>query len=406
LLTHDHFEQLCAAAVTGQIKHNEELDLQKHLETCANCRDFVGDLRGVIGPAILECAEKRLTVKLPNGAEERFIAKAHSDGIPLGKKKRPLQAGRSKNHWGIALAAVAALIALLGILVYTKHLAEERRPPKRTTEVIQPQAIPVDNREAEDLRRESADLKVKLQTLQSQAEAVDSRLASYQDALTISDTRRAEMSSRINALETANGDLHKRLDDRNAQLAQLSGNVERLTSLKQANDIAVQTEESELNALREKVGLLTSQLQESEQLSRAANLAKDLIVARNLHIVDVNEADENGREQKPFGRIFYTEGKKLVFYAYDLTDSRQLHAKISFYVWGEKLGSNQPIKTLGVFHDDNKNEGRWVLTFDDQEVLAQIDSVFVTAETDKRPASQPGRRKILYAFLGNKPNHP
>ena len=50
------------------------------------------------------------------------------------------------------------------------------------------------------------------------------------------------------------------------------------------------------------------------------------------------------------------------FYAYDLSDPRKLDAKVSFYVWGERLGAEKPIRSLGIFHNDDANDGRWVLT--------------------------------------------
>ena len=64
------------------------------------------------------------------------------------------------------------------------------------------------------------------------------------------------------------------------------------------------------------------------------------------------------------------------------------------------------MKQLGIFHNEDVNEGRWMLTFDDPRVLAQINSVFVTVEDDKRNVTHPQGKKILFAFLGNKANHP
>ena len=133
---------------------------------------------------------------------------------------------------------------------------------------------------------------------------------------------------------------------------------------------------------------------------------RDLVVARNLHIIDVHDRDGNGNNQRAFGRIFYTEGKSLIFYAYDLADPRKVDAKVSFYVWGERLGAEKPISSLGVFHNDDVKDGRWVLTFDDPNVLAQINSVFVTVESSRKTIKEPGGRRVLFAFLGDKPNHP
>src|SRR3984957_12418202 len=94
------------------------------------------------------------------------------------------------------------------------------------------------------------------------------------------------------------------------------------------------------------------------------------------------------------------------FYAYDLSDPRKLDAKVSFYVWGERLGAEKPIRSLGIFHNDDANDGRWVLTFDDPQVLAQINSVFVTVKSSKKTIKEPGGKRVLFAFLGEKPNHP
>jgi hypothetical protein len=58
-----------------------------------------------------------------------------------------------------------------------------------------------------------------------------------------------------------------------------------------------------------------------------------------------------------------------------------------------------------MFHTDHASDGRWVLTFDDPQVLAEIDSVFVTAEPSQKVA-EPRAERMLYAFLSDKPNHP
>lgn len=402
MLTHDHFEQLCAAAVAGHITRDELVDLQEHMETCANCREFVGDVRQVMGPAILEFADKRSPVKKPAGAAERFIARAHSEGIPLGRK-RPSQARWSRRQKGIVLCAVAAFIALFFFL-YPKFLAEDRRPPSSTTKVVQPPTIPGENSETEALRLETARLKEQVQNLQLQAKATASKIDSDREALKVADRRGAEVSSQLNALETAKSDLGKRLEDRDAQVAQLTKNLQRLTSLKEANEIAVQADESELRSLRESDAKLRTDLHRAEALAAAAKDAKELIAARNLHVVDVNDVNENGKKQKPFGRVYYAEGQMLRFYAYDLSDPGKVNTKLQFYVWGEKNGVT--VKTLGVLHSDSLADNRWKLDFNDAAVLARIDTVFVTVENEQTHVTRPNGKRILDAVLGEKPNHP
>ena len=128
--------------------------------------------------------------------------------------------------------------------------------------------------------------------------------------------------------------------------------------------------------------------------------------ARNLHIIDVRDADGKGKNRKSFGRIFYTEGKSLIFYAFDLDEKKLENAKYSFEAWGERLGQAAPVRSLGMLYMDDKAQKRWVLKVDDPEQLAEIDSVFVTIESPGGDNQKPRGQKVLYAFLGGNANHP
>src|SRR6202022_1746060 len=100
-------------------------------------------------------------------------------------------------------------------------------------------------------------------------------------------------------------------------------------------------------------------------LESAKNQLGDLAGARNLHIVDVYDADAKGKRQPAFGRVFYVEGKSLVFCAYDLDRSRRLNANVVFHVWGGKAGSKETTHNLGILNNDSTVQDRWVMTFDD-----------------------------------------
>ena len=182
--------------------------------------------------------------------------------------------------------------------------------------------------------------------------------------------------------------------------------LEKSGSEKNASDVALALKDIEIRELRKQVADQTEALGQQQEFAPKAGDVRELVVARNLHIIDVHDRDGDGKSQRAFGRIFYTEGKSLIFYAYDLADPRKVDAKVSFHVWGERLGSEKPIQNLGIFQNDDVGDGRWVLTFDDPHVLAQINSVFVTVESSRKMIKEPGGRKILFAFLGDKPNHP
>ena len=191
-----------------------------------------------------------------------------------------------------------------------------------------------------------------------------------------------------------------------ARVTELQAELQKSQADKSTSDVALTLQETELRELRKKVDDQADQLRQQEELTARGSDVRDLVVARNLHIIDVHDRDGDGKSQRAFGRIFYTEGKSLIFYAYDLGDPRKVDAKVSFCVWGERLGAEKPIKNLGVFHNDDPSDGRWVLTFDDPHVLAQINSVFVTVESSRKAIREPGGRRILFAFLGERPNHP
>src|SRR4029077_2572333 len=134
----------------------------------------------------------------------------------------------------------------------------------------------------------------------------------------------------------------------------------------------------------------------------------NLISARNLHIIDVYDTDNRGKTTRPFGRVFYTEGKSLVFYAYDLAPGHSEAGTYAFYVWGKKDGDPHLVRNLGPFATDDKAQKRWVLTITDPKALAEIDSVFVTLEpaNQKRVGQPPSGKRLLSAFLGTPANHP
>jgi hypothetical protein len=129
------------------------------------------------------------------------------------------------------------------------------------------------------------------------------------------------------------------------------------------------------------------------------------MAARSLHITDVFDVDGKGRKKKAFGRVFYTEGRSLIFYAFDLDAPQVASAKHSFQAWGQRSDSSTQAVNLGIFYVDDPAQKRWMLKFDNPEVLDQISAVFVTAEPHGGVA-RPTGQKLMYAYLGHEPNHP
>ncbi|MGA2964307.1 MAG: hypothetical protein ABSD96_21815 [Candidatus Korobacteraceae bacterium] len=236
--------------------------------------------------------------------------------------------------------------------------------------------------------------------------ALDAKIKAQTGELESASKAKDTLNSRVADIERENAGFLSDKAQLEGRITQLQEDLEKSRSEKNAGDVAMALQETEVRDLRKKVADQTEALGQQQEFAAKAGDIRELVVARNLHIIDVHDRDGDGKSQRAFGRIFYIEGKSLIFYAYDLADPRKLDAKVSFYVWGERLGAEKPIRSLGIFHNDDVSDGRWLLTLDDPHVLAQINSVFVTVESSRKTIKEPGGRRILFAFLGDKPNHP
>jgi hypothetical protein len=120
----------------------------------------------------------------------------------------------------------------------------------------------------------------------------------------------------------------------------------------------------------------------------------DLMGARNLHIADVFDVDSKGKDQKAFGRIFYTEEKSLIFYAFDLGDRNTAKRNASFQVWGTRGPAQNPTRSLGIFYARRQKQNRWVLKFERTHLAESFGFVLGLYQSAK-----PTGRKFLYAYL-------
>jgi hypothetical protein len=201
--------------------------------------------------------------------------------------------------------------------------------------------------------------------------------------------------------------------------------VSQLHDAEQAYQI-VQSELTTLRAERDRVLLHTTLLQgkvdeltasvsdqerrlkDDEQYLSSDRDIRELMGARKLYIADVFDVDSGSRTRKPFGRVFYTQSKSLIFYAFDLDRQPGVKTASAFQVWGQRdseSGEKNHAMNLGILYMDSESNRRWVLRLDDPKQLAEIDAVFVTVEPhggSQKPTGKP----FLYALLRKEANHP
>ena len=195
-----------------------------------------------------------------------------------------------------------------------------------------------------------------------------------------------------------------------AKLAKLQKTIEAMTAVRDENA-------RQAGVLGTKVDELTQLVRDREQAltQKDAELAKgegmlahdrdirELMGARQLYMADVRDVSGAGTD-KTYGRVFYTKGKSLIFYAFDL-DAEPGVRNATFQAWGRRGPDKQQALSLGILYEDNVSKKRWVLKANDPKTLEDIDAVFVTVEPSGG-SHHPSGRQLLFAYLRVGPNHP
>jgi septal ring factor EnvC (AmiA/AmiB activator) len=244
----------------------------------------------------------------------------------------------------------------------------------------------------------------------------------------IADLRRqiADQSGALNEMKSAQINLEHSQQGDVAAKQQVTQERSSLSQQLEIAQTSLQRTQAELDSLRQQraqdqsradsleaqIKDLHGQLRDREQeLGKQQELLahdrdiRDLMGARDLYIAEVYDVERDGQTQKPYGRVFYTKGKSLVFYAYDLDQQAGYKSASTFQAWGSRGLDKQQATSLGVFYEDNAAKKRWVLKFDDPKKLEQINAVFVTLEPNGG-SHKPSGKPLLFAYLKVDPNHP
>jgi len=430
---HEEFLELCAVATSGNLSEEEHRKLQEHLTVCPECREAMKQFETVVDHKIpslapelagepseedpsfsQEAAETSFFKRLSE--EDEKSRSRLGDAEPwlsplVVRRSRSFRRGFDKYHFWLPLAAGLLLCTSLGILTY--RMGKHR-------------GIDFAKSEQRAVRPDSAVSREALEVASRERDATNAELAQRDRA--ISELRReiAQKSDENAKLKASQSDeqiaLHTSEEEKN-QLVQERDRFAQQTAEGQASLKTLQTKLRSLErersedvvhaaSLESKVGELSRALNDRERATDEQQelLAKDrdireLVGARDLYITEVYDVARTGETQKAFGRVFYTKGKSLIFYAYDLNDQPGLKEASIFEAWGSRGPDRAQAIKLGMFYEDNVAKKRWVLKFNDKKTLDQIDAVFVTVEPhggSERPTGRP----LLYAYLKVAANHP
>ena len=419
---HRSYEELCALAATGQITGEAMRVLDQHLKECSDCRAFLQDLvplKTHVTPVV--AGSRTRSGAAPYGIRERFLQRAAAAGLKLNPGPavevaestpspftQPQKVGSNGFlNWFItprfAVPALACMLcAVLGFAI-ARFTAKSKPTQTVIASPLQPSGTAMNQDSAQIAR------------LQQQNEYVTRRAAALSADLARVRAKRKRLEQELASLAQrgADGDqFQERFKEVSAELEAAKARAAKVQSdldsernratTAEAVSLAQQKATEDANS---KVATLESQIDRLRQLDSSESIARDLISARNLHIVDVYDTEANGERKRAFGRVFFVEGRSLVFFAYDLPIPHHGNKKVEFQVWGEQAGVDSVTINLGAMRSDNSSEERWVLSCDDPKILNRINAVYLTADTNPRADSKPRGAKLLYGFLGS-PNHP
>jgi hypothetical protein len=405
---HDEFIALSTLFFAGELTDEEWALLQVHLAYCDSCRTRFEEYQrlhaDVIPLMAASASAEPESAAITSGfsleaAEQRLMEQV--DTAPTAREPRR----QRKIPWALAAALLAAGALGISCLLYfqsaplKKDAARQPVSPQNSLRAPEPVAsanlgvMPPAAPKATEL--DTVKLRERLDAAEEQYKQSNLSVADVTQQLAASRTEWKKTSDERDAL-------HQQLTDARSEVQSLRANSVAASGAEQARVARVAFLETRLRELSASLDEKDRMLALDKEFLAHDREIRDLIAARNLYITDIFDVKDNGQTAKPFGRIFYTKDKSLVFYGYDLDKQAGYKQAVAFQAWGS--GDAQPDVNLGLFYQDGTQK-RWVLRFNDTKTLARLNKVFVTVEP-RGGSAKPTGKQILMAYLRVQPNHP
>ncbi len=436
---HEEYLELCAASTAGELSGEEEKKLEEHLAVCVSCRRAKHEYEMTVQKALpvfsddlAALPEESDTAWSVEKAEAAFLKRLRGvhNSRPtvdntIGKTETEPTGRRfayqpSRIPWAqlwMPFAACVLLAIALGIVAYRNGVKRVADKAQQTT--AKPN-LSVDSLEEEisDFGHEKAKLLAKLADDDKAIQDLKRAVGEQTDEITRLLALNGASVAKAQSGERSSGDETTEISRYHTELVAAQTALQELQA--KADTLSQQREEAAKRAesLDGKVSELTQLARDrAETLDRQqAELAKqqellehdrdirELMGARDLYIAEVHDIAGTGQADKTYGRVFYTKGKSLIFYAYDL-DAQPGLRDASFQAWGRRGPDKAQALNLGIFYEDNASKKRWILKAEDPKTLSDIDAVFVTVEPNGG-SHHPSGKQLLFAYLRVTPNHP
>jgi hypothetical protein len=438
---HEEFLELCAVSTSGELTGAERRKLDEHLVGCAACREAFKQLQETVTTAVPAIAvalpkddskpdrswsqnkaEKTLFERLSNEDAKAGSQTISKDVIDRSDPSHLRAYFPSRLRWGPLWMTYAAAVLLFLALAISAYRVGVRRGVEVATNVPQPSGKGSDlldeqlsnlNHYRETLRSQLATRDKAIDDLKQQVERLKS--AERERVAQLAASHKEQEGRLAGAMANANAqvaDLQNKLfaekktrSEESSRAATLEAKLADLTQQLHGRAETVAPDARRLDSREALLEQQQAKLAEQQELLDHDRDIRELMGARELYVAEVYDVARNGATRKSYGRVFFTKGRSLIFYAYDLDRQPGLKNASTFQAWGQQGADREQALNLGIFFEDNVSKKRWILRFDDPQKLQQIDAVFVTVEPNGG-SQKPSGKPFLFAYLKVNPNHP
>lgn len=419
---HEYFEELCTLAVAGEISFEEMAEVETHLAECGVCREAFRDYATLVDEHLSAAHPTRVTNVSRSIATKAsdlrwaVLRKVANEGLHISMEAFEGSPGSRCSAWFDNLrcslrlrrpqiaTAVFALVLVVGPIVVAWRISDYRHQVATLDDGLR-QSLSTAQGLEEQLNRTkqvSGDSDARLREIGGKLNSSEERLAflNSQHESDLDTIRR--LQTRIDQVSAARASSLERESNAENTVTSLRDLLEQARSSASGKESEIVAQQYRINELSGELQTQKKSLDREQQLLSTDRDIRDLMAARNLHIIDIHDQNATG-EARPFGRIFLTQGKRLIFYAYDLDTVKVKNA--SFQAWGQRDDGSKNAINLGIFYIDDKKQSRWTLKVEDPNLLEAVESVFVTVEPSGG-TNKPTGKKLMYAYLRNPINHP